>query len=258
MATIAVVIPAYNEATTIRDVAAAACAESSFVIVVDDGSQDDTCQHLHDLPVVLLRNQDNRGKGASLWRGMQHAVAEGADAVITLDGDGQHAPKLIPRLVAAHLQHPDRIIIAARLLARERMPKNRRFGNEVADFWIGWAAGWPVFDSQSGFRLYPSALLRDSQLDPGKWRSFVFESEILIDAARRGYSPMALAIEAVYAADARPSHYRPWVDTLRIIAMVTGKLVSRGMDPMGLVRSRRHPVEIFSEIDITQERPAEA
>jgi glycosyltransferase involved in cell wall biosynthesis len=244
---IAVVIPAYNEAATIAEVVRGACAANPLVIVVDDGSEDGTQHCLAGLPVTVLRNESNLGKGASLWRGMRHAVARDAKAVVTLDADGQHAPELIPRLVAAHRHHPDRIIVAARLYRREQMPKHRRFGNEVADFWIGWASGWPVADSQSGFRLYPAALVQALRVNPGRGRSFVFESEVLIDAARLGFRPLAVPSEAVYAEDGRASYYRPWRDTIRIVAMVAGKLVVRGMAPAGLIRSRRLPVDVYTE-----------
>lgn len=241
---IAVVIPAYNEAATIASVARAACAQGSPVIVVDDGSTDATARCLDGLPVTLLRNEVNRGKGASLWRGLQHAVSLGADAVITLDGDGQHPVDAIPRLIAAHRAHPGWLVIAARLQDREQMPANRRFGNEVADFWISWAAGWPIRDSQSGFRLYPAPLIAKLHLDPRRGRSFVFESEILIEAARLGFRPLAVPIAAIYHDDARPSHYRPWRDTLAIIAMVAGKLIAWGMYPAGLIRSKRRPPDV--------------
>jgi glycosyltransferase involved in cell wall biosynthesis len=242
-----VVIPAYNEAATIATVASAARAVAAPVIVVDDGSTDATARCLDGLDVTVLRNGVNRGKGASLWRGLQLAVADGAAAVITLDGDGQHPADAIPRLIAAHRAHPGRLITAARLRERERMPANRRFGNEVADFWISWAAGWPVRDSQSGYRLYPAALIRQLRLDPGPGRSFVFESEMIIEAARLGFQPLMVPIAAHYPEGARPSHYRPWRDTLAIIAMVAGKLLAWGMYPAGLIRSQRRPPDVFGE-----------
>ncbi|MBK8175202.1 MAG: glycosyltransferase family 2 protein [Rhodospirillales bacterium] len=245
MSRIAVVIPAYNEAATIGAVAKAACTIGALVIVVDDGSADGTSGCLDTAAVTLLRNDANCGKGASLWRGMQQALALGAEAIVTLDGDGQHPPERIGCLVAAHQEYPERVIIAARMLERQRMPETRRFGNEVADFWISWAAGCPIFDSQSGFRLYPAALLANLHLRHGRSRSFVFESEILIEAARRGFRPLAVPIEAVYHNQARRSHYRPWLDTVRIISMVAGKLIRRGMDPAGLICSRRHRPEVY-------------
>lgn len=237
--TIAVVIPAFNEEATIAQVAAAARRFAETVIVVDDGSADRTVQRLAGLPVTVLRHPTNQGKAASLWDGMRHALAEGAKAVITLDGDGQHDPADIPRLVAAAGPGLDRLVIAARVTGRERAPRLRRFANAQADFWISWAAGQPIQDSQSGFRLYPAAFLSSLDLPRDRPRGFVFESEILIEAGRRGLRPVGVAIDTVYAAGGRPSHYRPATDTWRIVCMVAGKLLARGMDPKGLLRSLR-------------------
>jgi glycosyltransferase involved in cell wall biosynthesis len=234
---IAVVIPAYNEAPTIRDVATRALGVLPHVIVVDDGSTDGTAAALAGLAVTLISNPVNLGKGASLWRGFAVALAEGADAVITLDGDAQHRPEDIPRLVAAWEAHPGRIIIGARLAQREKVPPLRYFGNRFANFWVAWAAGFPVSDSQSGFRLYPSMVLRNVNVAHGPGARFAFESEILIEAGRAGVRSAAVPIAALYPPNARASHYRSAVDTARIVRMIAWKLVSRGFDLPALVRS---------------------
>ena len=104
----AIVIPAYNEAMTIRQVTQRALKQGECVIVVDDGSFDGTAAALAGLPITLLRNPRNLGKGPALWRGIEQALRKGAQAVITLDGDGQHRPEDIPRLIAAHAAHPRR------------------------------------------------------------------------------------------------------------------------------------------------------
>jgi glycosyltransferase involved in cell wall biosynthesis len=234
---IAVVIPAYNEAATIRDVATRTLEILSQVIVVDDGSTDATAAALAGLPLTLISNPVNLGKGASLWRGFAIALAEGADAVITLDGDAQHRPEDIPRLVAAWEANPGRIIIGARLAERDKVPPLRYFGNRFANFWVAWAAGFPVADSQSGFRVYPANLLRQVQVAHGPNARFAFESEILIEAGRAGVRSTAVPIAALYPPNARASHYRSAVDTARIVRMITWKLASRGFDLPALVRS---------------------
>lgn len=231
------VIPAYNEAATIRDVATRALRFLPNLIVVNDGSSDGTHEELGGLPVTLISNPVNLGKGASLARGFAIALAEGADAIVTLDADAQHCPEDIPRLVDAAQAHPGRIVIGARLWDREKVPPLRYFGNRFANFWVAWAAGFPVADSQSGFRLYPAALLRNISVNPAA--RFAFESEILIEAGRAGVRTTAVPIAALYPANARPSHYRNAVDTARIVRMVAWKLITRGLYVPGLLRSLR-------------------
>jgi glycosyltransferase involved in cell wall biosynthesis len=236
----AVVIPAHNEASTIRAVAEGALRYASFVIVVDDGSEDGTAAALAGLRVTLLSNPENEGKASSLWRGMQHALSHGVDAVLTLDGDGQHDPADIPRLVSAFRRQPGKIAIGARLADRRNIPAFRYFSNRFANFWIAWAAGYPIEDSQSGFRLYPAPLLRAVRLAHDRRAGFVFESEILIEASRLGYESVAVPVAAIYPGSARRSHFHPVLDALRITRMVAWKLISRGLYLRGLVRSLKH------------------
>lgn len=231
-----IVIPAYNEAATIAAVVAGAAAQAP-VIVVDDGSSDDTAALAAGAGATVLRNAHNRGKAGSLWRGFEHALAQGARAVLSMDADAQHDPKEIPRLIAAHEARPRRIILGARLDQREQTPPLRLFGNRTANFWISWAAGHPIADSQTGYRVYPAELLRQLRPAVGPERGFVFESEILIDGAAAGYPTEAVAITAIYPTAARASYYRGARDTWRIVRMVGGKLLARGMYPRGLWRS---------------------
>jgi glycosyltransferase involved in cell wall biosynthesis len=231
---IAVVIPAYNEASTIADIVRRAGHHTDRVIVVNDGSSDETARVLEKLPVTLLNNTQNLGKGKSLLCGARLALEQGATAVITLDGDGQHRPEDIPLLLEMAAANPDTIIIAARLHNRNCAPPSRRFANSFADFWISWAAGYRIRDSQSGFRLYPAAIFQQCSTESN---NFVFESEILIDAARQGMYSKGVAIDTVYHQNSRRSHYQPARDTWAIVRMVAGKLLNRGLYPLGLLRS---------------------
>jgi len=233
----AVVIPAYNEVATIRDLAERSLRFSSDVIVVDDGSTDGTTQALAGLPVRLLRNDTNQGKASALWRGAQVALALPIDVIVTLDGDGQHDPEDIPRLLAAAENHPGTIVIGARLADRRAIPTARYIANRIAAFWISWACGQQLADSQSGFRVYPAELFRRVVIPHGRGRGFVFESEILIEAARLGYRCILVPIAAVYRTGMRASHFRPVLDVVRITRMIAWKLLSRGLYPQGFVRA---------------------
>lgn len=232
-----ILIPAYNEARTIHSVTQRALAQGHPVIVVDDGSTDGTAERIDSLPVTLLRNARNVGKAASLWRGMQYAIEQGAHAVITLDADGQHDPADIPRFIECARRHPGAIAVGSRLHAKGAIPPVRYRANRFANFWIAWAAGQPIIDSQCGFRLYPTGLLQGRETQPGRRDGFVFESEILIDAGRAGVAIVAVPIAAIYEAKARPSHFRPVTDVVRIAGMLVRKLFARGLDLPRLYRS---------------------
>lgn len=239
--TLAVVIPAYNEVRSIRGVAEGALAACPRVIVVDDGSTDGTAAALADLPVELLIQPSNMGKAAALRRGFDAALARGADAVVTLDGDGQHRPADIERLVRAARREPTRLIVGSRLKDSARFPTGRLIANRIANFWISWAAGHRIADSQSGFRCYPAGLLRRMHVAETD-RGFVFESAVLIEAARLGHATRAVDIPALYDAETfRPSHFRPAHDITAIVRMVAWSLIRRGLHPRGLIRSLRRP-----------------
>jgi glycosyltransferase involved in cell wall biosynthesis len=236
----AVVIPAYNEARTIRDVARRAAAQLPLVIVVDDGSTDGTAAMVEGLPVVLLRNDANLGKAGSLHRGAHEAIRSGAQLVVTLDGDGQHAPEDIPLLLEAHRASPGHIIIGARLHQRHRIPAPRYWANRVANFWIALAAGHPIADSQSGFRIYPAWIFNEARVCYDRAHSFVFESEVLIEAARLGINSACVPVGVTYSDRARTSHFRPVLDIARIVRMVAWRLITQRL--LSLVGVHREPL----------------
>lgn len=237
-----VVIPAYEEARTIRGLAQNVLVHCPNVIVVDDGSHDETTAQVRDLPVTILRHEVNRGKAASLCTGFAHALARDARCVITIDGDGQHDPADLPELLTAWQHHPERIVIGSRLHDRAQFPPARYRANRFACFWISWAAGHPIADSQSGLRVYPREAAQIALGGSVRGSRFTFESEFLIEAARHGYLTLAVAIPGRYPANARPSHFRPVIDIAKIVVMVAGRLLRRGMAPIGLWRSLRRPV----------------
>ena len=161
-----------------------------------------------------------------------------AVAVVTLDGDGQHPPEEIPRLLAAQLAEPRSISIGSRLHDAENIPLDRCLANRFANFWIAWAARHRIEDSQSGFSVYSEAAWREV-LPRCCGVGFVFESEVLIEAGRAGFRLLAVPVRAVYSGHARRSHFRPVLDVSRIARMIAWKLLSRGLYVSGLVRLLR-------------------
>jgi glycosyltransferase involved in cell wall biosynthesis len=239
---IAVLIPALNEALRIRDVVEGALAECRQVIVIDDGSDDDTVARIAHLPVTVLRHERRQGKGASLRHGFREALSRGAKGVLTMDGDGQHAASDIPRLLEAANHYPAHIVIGARLRKRAQQPHYRRLANAFADWGIAWSTGYQIADTQSGQRLYPAAVAALGNV-PGE--DFVFEAQILISAARElGTRCVSVPIESRYQAvhadpqaapghspeQFRRSHFRP----LRDFSRITSHVVRQSLRPLEL------------------------
>lgn len=253
---LAIVIPAYNEARTIRGIAEQSLRQTDSVIIVDDGSTDGTSDAVAGLPVVLVRHPANLGKAAALWEGFRVALDSGAELVATLDGDGQHLPADIARLARVARLYADRIVIGARLTTRSNAPLARRLANSFGDFWISWAAGYPIADSQSGERIYPASLLRQAQARHDRDAKFTLESELLIRGAQLGYESVAVPIATIYHSDARASHFRPVRDFARIGAMVARSLLSQRMNLRGLWNSLRSaPVIVDETAAVAAEAP---
>src|SRR3989338_3859713 len=133
---IAVLIPTYNEARTVVSIVEHCLYYSPNVIVVDDGSTDDTALLLKTTDAVALENEKNSGKGASLLKGFRVAVDKNFLGVVTLDADGQHDPNDLARFFTRIAKNPHAFIIGAREIHREQAPRGRRIANRLADFFI--------------------------------------------------------------------------------------------------------------------------
>lgn len=229
-----VVVPCLNEARAIRNLLEGVLAHCRDVVVVDDGSSDDTASIVAQMPVTLIRHPERRGKGEALRAGFREALKRGASGVLTMDGDGQHDPADIPRLLAAARQFPAAMIVGARMLERHRQPKARRRANDFADWGISWGCGRPVADTQSGQRWYPHAAV--ALVDPGSGpgqalpaQDFVFEAAILIAASRDLDMPVvSIPIVCRYDDSARHSHFRPVHDVVRITWYTFWRVVHYG------------------------------
>jgi glycosyltransferase involved in cell wall biosynthesis len=239
-----VLIPCLNEEAAIRSVVESVLALGAPVIVIDDGSDDRTPEIVASLPVTLLRHTERCGKGEALRRGFREALRQGYEAVLTMDGDGQHLASDIPRIVAAAAQYPDHIVIGARLLDREQQPKGRRRANAVADWGISWACAQPIADTQSGQRWYPRAALDLVDLPA---ENFVFEAAILIAASReKRIGVVSVPIASRYHGEFRLSHFNPVGDVTRISTYTVGRVIHYGNVIASYRRSRAAPIVINS------------
>jgi glycosyltransferase involved in cell wall biosynthesis len=221
----AALVPAFNAAASIGAVVTGTEPVLSPVVVVDDGSTDDTAARAATAGAEVLRHPVNQGKGAALVTGLRHLAAAGIERALTLDADGQHLPDQIPLLLAVSDAAPDAIVVGARRKEGFEIKRIARLGNWVADGLMRWIAGRPLPDTQSGFRVYPVA--RTLALGTRGTR-YDFETEVLLRAARTGMPVVGVPVTVYYPPVAeRVSHYRPWADTLRIIRSVLRVLVGR-------------------------------
>jgi flavin-dependent dehydrogenase/glycosyltransferase involved in cell wall biosynthesis len=215
------VIPVFNEASTIGSLVARVACHGP-VLVVDDGSSDGSAGAAAAAGAVVIHTGHRRGKGAALRAGFTEALRRGAERVLTLDGDGQHDPEDVPRLLAASAAFPRAIVIGSRLAdGGTSMEPGRLAAVRVAGFFINWLTGQPVADTQSGFRVYPRAVLEAVKPQRG---GFVLESEMLVRGAAADFAAREVPVNAGLGAG-RPSRFRP----LRDGAAVTAYLVTRGI-----------------------------
>jgi flavin-dependent dehydrogenase len=221
-----ILIPVFNEASTIGDVVRGAKRHGD-VLVVDDGSTDGVGAAAAAAGADVIRLDRRVGKGAALRRGLAAALARGADRVLTMDGDGQHDPDDIARLLAAAAEAPDALVIGARLGGRggraASLPPGRVAAMGVAGFFINWLTGVPVADTQSGFRVYPARLVEEVEPRRG---GFVLESEVLILAAARGWRVLEVPVAAIHFAERR-SRFRPVRDGVAVGAYLAGHIARR-------------------------------
>jgi glycosyltransferase involved in cell wall biosynthesis len=211
-------IPALNAERTLPNVLLGAREHLQDVVVVDDGSTDRTGDVARELGVTVLRHDVNRGKGGALKTGFAHALANGFDAVITLDADGQHLPAQIPKFLAAYGESGADLIIGGRAHLFNQMLPRRRMANRFSAWVIAKCSGARVTDSQSGFRLYSAHLLRSIKL---RTDGFDMESEVIVRAGRKGFRVMTIPIDLGFVDGLSTSHYKPLHDTLRIAWTVT-------------------------------------
>jgi flavin-dependent dehydrogenase len=226
------VIPVFNEAATIGGLVARAALHGP-VIVVDDGSWDGSDEAAAAAGAVILRTGARSGKGAALRLGFAGALARAAERVVTLDGDGQHDPDDIPRLLAASEPEPRALVVGGRLGGGGGglMEPARLHALRVAGFFINWLTGQRVADTQSGFRVYPRDLLE--RVTPRRG-GFVFETEVLVRAAAAGYAIREVPISALRPAS-RPSRFRPLRDGVAVTGYLAGQGLRRWARDAGLV-----------------------
>jgi len=215
-----VVVPTYNNGGTIARVLTDVLNYCDKVLVVNDGSTDDTAWILASFPNIrVVAYEKNRGKGYALKLALRTARASGYDYAITIDADGQHFADDIPAFVARIEEVPDALLIGARNLTADNMPSKNTFANKFSNFWYKVETGRTLADTQSGFRLYPLRRLEKMRFLSGRYE---FEVEVIVRAAWRGVPVGNIPVKVYYPpAGERVSHFRPLKDFTRISLLNT-------------------------------------
>jgi glycosyltransferase involved in cell wall biosynthesis len=210
---ICVIIPAYNAAETIRQVVLETLQAGLPVVMVDDGSTDDTAAAISGLPVNICRHPRNRGKGAALRTGFAWGLQHGFAGMVTLDADGQHDPSAIPLLIAAARDRELDLVLGSRQAQFEEMAGLRHYWNRFGAWCMKRRTGFDIEDSQSGLRFYAARMIRTLDLSG---TGYDLEMEILLKAWRGGYRIGSIPAPARVADGRATSHFRPVRDTWNI------------------------------------------
>jgi len=247
-----VLIPTYNNITTLKTVLERVLTHTSHVIVVNDGSTDGTFEILESYGerIKWVNYTKNRGKGYALRLGFKKALQLGYRYALTLDSDGQHFPEDMSKFLHLLEQSVDPVLILGnRNMESEGIPAKSSFGNRFSNFWFWVETGLKQPDTQTGFRLYPIHAYQHSRFFT---RKFEFEIEVLVRSAWSDISIRTVPIGVKYfAGEERVSHFRPFKDFSRISVLNTVLVLITFLwiKPRNFVLyfTRNNPKKIFLE-----------
>jgi len=213
-----VIVPTYNNQKTLKKVLDSILDFTSDIIIVNDGSTDETPEILKQYSqLTQIHHPKNIGKGRALRNGFRKAIELNFEYAITIDSDGQHFAADIPVFLSAIQEEPNALLIGSRNMTQENVPKKSSFGNKFSNFWFKFETGIALEDTQSGFRLYPLKLI------PKRFytNKFEFEIEVIVRSAWKGIVVKNIPIQVLYDPAERVSHFRPFQDFTRISILNT-------------------------------------
>jgi glycosyltransferase involved in cell wall biosynthesis len=209
---ICVIIPTYNEFRAIADLINQISKLGLEVVIIDDGSTDDTVKAAIACGAKVLVNPKNMGKGASLIKGYNFAIQQGYDAVISMDGDGQHSADDLLAFIEKAKRSQSALIVGNRMGATKGMPLLRIMTNFLMSKFISLIVKQRIPDTQCGFRLAKKELLNRIDLSTSKYET---ESEVLIKAGHLGFKIESIPVKTIYSG--QKSQIDPFIDSLRFI-----------------------------------------
>ena len=212
---VAALIPAYLEVDHIAEVVRRVRTQLAHILVIDDGSSDDTAGQARNAGAEVISHAQNQGKGAAIKTGFKALLERGFDWILMLDGDGQHVPEEIERFLDAASRKPAGIIIGNRMNDTRRMPTVRRLTNQFMSWQISRLCGQPIPDTQCGFRMIhreviPSLFCASNSYD--------YETEMLLIASRAGHRVVSVPVTTVYGTE--KSKIRPLTDGIRFAKLI--------------------------------------
>lgn len=211
---VGVAIPAYNAQASIAAVVGRVRSMGFPVVVVDDGSPDETSLRASEAGATVVRLDPNQGKGTALWTALRRADELGWTWMVAMDADGQHDPACLTDFGKASGSGAG-VVVGARRLHPDVMPLPRVCSNRLTTALLSLQAGCPLFDSQCGYRMYRIDAALSAQL-PQAGR-FEWESEALVRIARKGWSVGRVHVPTIYGDEV--SNIRPWRDTARFVRL---------------------------------------
>jgi len=210
-----VIVPAYREGGRIGLVVAGILPYMPSVMVIDDGSPDDTAREAEQAGAIVIRHDMNRGKGAALETGFQAAREHGFDFVITMDGDGQHAASDLSRFLETQARGNYPVLVGNRMVDARSMPLVRRVVNRTMSWLLSREMGQRVPDTQCGYRLYHLSVIPERT---SASNHFAAESEILLELSGQGVRIGSVPVATIYGTET--SKIRPVRDAIRFLAML--------------------------------------
>lgn len=217
---ICVIIPTYNEAQTIGSLIKGVLSRNLSVLTIDDGSRDNTSDIARSAGATVLSNTVNQGKGAALIKGFSYALKHGFDAVITMDGDGQHDASDIPRFIESAAGTDNAVIVGNRMASAKCMPITRLLTNKFMSCLISQITKQEIPDTQCGFRLIKRQALEKMSLVS---RRYEIESEILLRSALGGFRIGSIPIRTIYGNER--SQINPVLDTFRFFSFIVREII---------------------------------
>jgi len=199
-------IPAFNEEGVIGDLIKNTLSYVDSVVVCDDGSSDNTSVEAKEFGALVIKHNENKGKGAALRTLFEHVRHSNAEIVVTIDGDGQFLPNEIKKLIKPIQDNLADVVVGYRFDDGDEMPSYRKFGNKILDHATNIVTNLPIRDTQSGFRAYSKKAIEQIEFSND---GFTADSEILINAAEHGLRISEEKITVIYDTGHRTSTKNP-------------------------------------------------